>query len=1252
MDDFKSMIRDTLPINNPSGTWQWGKNFLLTKGYKSISNEDGIKFQYLIKGTVIGFIATNYHIVYFHKNDTGTDEIGVVNTNSDIPNYITIIKDNQLNFQLNCPIEGIFVYNYKEDLIVSWCDGIYSNSNTPKVLNLTTLPFAVNGDKTLVNSTDFNKVHMFIESFQGEMEIKYLSVGNIEGESCYITFSYILKDDSLVRYFSTSYITSLEEEDFVANNYSVVKRGLKLLFTDLDTNFNKIKIGLVVNEEGVLKGYESIIISYTGSSLEVLIQNLSNFTETSAETIFIDTAIFEKVNTLTIANDKSYLGNVVQKDRIPFQKYANLLKLTPYKYPVERLSITGDAISNRTFMYDEVYAIYIELQFLTGEYSEAFHIPGETASADDLLPLTPSQKTQYDLTWTDTEIIGFKQFHIINKGFIDANLSNESSNIFGIWYNEETYPNTDEYDSTLDYEGNALSSEDNRNTPIRYHRIPTKIGVNVPTYVDFPNFTIVDGEFLIGVKLINFGTIVPSSIKNLIQGYRLSFVKRELGSTYVAGNWLMSRREDREITVNSISTKYSWYNYNLNNLEFTSGSSTLDGNFNKTRVIAPELFKYSPSLNVSYIKANTLSRYGNLGMAEIDDKYRFVKVTGGLKYRPGNSIIFETPYLEQGVDMDITHTSDYFPMLDGQPIGAFLFNSSYREAVIDIIAFTHNIDLYKGLKSNSLVVIGRTSILNNNIKFKGGDVFSINYGINLSTVTLDVEVILIRSAMGGSRILSPLNQVTLKNEDLIPTGTTIQITGTIDPIADTITGVINVISKEGANAILDKITILTSAFFDNYISTFPYRVYKGINIPSEGNPIVSLKTFLVNSYYDMPNTKGEIIALRGKENILFIQHRFSLFITAIKDVLRTENIDAYLGVTELFDRVPEELLGDDKGYIGCTSKFTCTIVKGMYITVNQINGQIFIIQQSIKEISDKGNKRWFWDNWDNGLDYYNLDSAGEKRRIDNPFISVGHLVGYDKEYNRLLFIKKMYNFIGSPTGTTFDGEFYTRAGNKLEFNNTNEFNNVSRTLSFNLETKNWSWIAEHDYHPNLIFYTNSGLFSITNKINGTDRASVYEHNDKLTKGFYYGVKYDTYVDLIFNNDSRTSRLFMNITWITDVINNSNGNERDKTITHIMIYNNNQCSGIINLKDNHFDLTRNIEGDWNFNEFRDLVINPNNPILDSNGDIILSNINNIKLWFEKSNFIGKFITVRLLIDNIDNDTVYIHKVNVNSLISNR
>jgi len=41
-----------------------------------------------------------------------------------------------------------------------------------------------------------------------------------------------------------------------------------------------------------------------------------------------------------------------------------------------------------------------------------------------------------------------------------------------------------------------------------------------------------------------------------------------------------------------------------------------------------------------------------------------------------------------------------------------------------------------------------------------------------------------------------------------------------------------------------------------------------------------------------------------------------------------------------------------------------------------------------------------------------------------------------------------------------------------------------------------------------------------------------------------------------------------------------------------------------------------------------------------------------LWFERKNFSGKFIVVRLIMDNLDDNSFHIHEVNTISSISNR
>ena len=144
MKEFRSWITDTKTINNPTGSWQNARNILMTKGFKSIANEHSNELKYLVQGTIIGSIETNSDVVFFSINQDGTSEIGVINLETLNPIYQTKIRTSLFNFKKENPIEGIFIYNFKGELIISFCDGTSITSNSPKLVNLDNLDVGIN----------------------------------------------------------------------------------------------------------------------------------------------------------------------------------------------------------------------------------------------------------------------------------------------------------------------------------------------------------------------------------------------------------------------------------------------------------------------------------------------------------------------------------------------------------------------------------------------------------------------------------------------------------------------------------------------------------------------------------------------------------------------------------------------------------------------------------------------------------------------------------------------------------------------------------------------------------------------------------------------------------------------------------------------------------------------------------------------------------------------------------------------------
>ena len=402
----------------------------------------------------------------------------------------------------------------------------------------------------------------------------------------------------------------------------------------------------------------------------------------------------------------------------------------------------------------------------------------------------------------------------------------------------------------------------------------------------------------------------------------------------------------------------------------------------------------------------------------------------------------------------------------------------------------------------------------------------------------------------------------------------------------------------------------------------------------------------------MRNDRGEIVALRGYNRGLYIQQRYSLFKSNIADKLNATAEETYLGSSELFDRIPEEILYNDNiGYIGSNSQFACIIFRDGYATVDEEQGKVFIVNKGLSEISQQNLKNYFRQALPLGNKYTKKDLLGNTVKVDNPFSSIGYLIGFDEEYNRLILTKKYYTPKNNTIDLTFDGEFYYDEKNKkIDFDNESYFINESKTFSFALDSK--SWVCEHDYFPNAYFYNNKGFFLSKSVIGGNTK--IYKHNsNKVNPGNFFEKQYQSYVDLIFNGRLDISKQYQALSWVSEAFDIATNTELQfDTIDKVMFYNNHQCSGYIEVSKTDLKTSRNAEGIWQLNEFRDMLISPDKKILNDDGSLITNNISLTKQWFNKGMFFGNFIVVRMLWDNTTKVLKHIHNVNVKSVLSQR
>lgn len=408
------------------------------------------------------------------------------------------------------------------------------------------------------------------------------------------------------------------------------------------------------------------------------------------------------------------------------------------------------------------------------------------------------------------------------------------------------------------------------------------------------------------------------------------------------------------------------------------------------------------------------------------------------------------------------------------------------------------------------------------------------------------------------------------------------------------------------------------------ITIFPYRIPYSI-VDSTESKLLNWRIFKANSYYEMPKNKGVIINLLGENKELYIHHQYTLYLAQIKDQLQTGTTVTYLGFSDFFDRPPKEILPVNEGFAGTQSQFAIILCRLGYVFIDKQMGKIFVLRVTsesteLREISNQGLYNFFRNN----LEY-------NSSQLDNPFIGEGFTLAYDEQMDRLIIVKNILFENGS---------------------GTDNGHNFTISYSPSLNQGKGGWLSFHDYEPHFIFFNRGGLFGIDNT-----RNKLFRHNSKLNKSIFYNNQiFPSYIEPIIKSNASETKRFDNINWLTNVEGGSGVDYENITLTNLVIYNNNQCTGIINLtQDNGLWFghdVRNVEGTWNFNEFKDIVINQNIHIIDQWGNINVSNLNINKAWFEQSEFISKFVVCRLIYDNQNQYNIHIIAVDSNMIKSNR
>lgn len=1245
--ELRGLITDILSSLSPNLSWRDAQNILITKGFNSISNENGFLKIYTpdSNSTIIGVISIPDGFVLFSKVGTFS-EIGVYRQST---GYVKVLKTQYLNYNVNNPIEGVFKYNYKGELIICWTD----NLNQLGLLNLDNLPFQVDVNNELINPSEIVKSYLFpefkhcsfndIEEFDGG---GYLPEGVI-----YVSVRYEITDFDFTGCTLLSNPIPIKQTAYFGPNNGIgqfdittgrsastsyqsngVSSSFKISITDLDTRYSKFQIILLSKTHNGLKAkvYQKHETPNTGN-LDIIITSFTG-DDINVDDVLNPRLTFKTCKTITTIDSRLITANIKYNSFPSYQKYANNIKV---KYEIENLSEGEPSFDKenpkfyysnsktcfkfKTYQPNEVYAFYIHLIMKDGTTTDGYHIPGREEEGTDTEVVNAINGYNYEIP-IDPEGSAsgvYKRFHVKDTSI--PTIPNLEGRM-GYWENtDEFYPNTSDFE-VWDNTGNIGSIQ---NQKVRHHRFPSAETI----YDSLP-----DEEYR-KVLCVSFDDIyIPNDIEDLIQGYYITYARRDSGKTLVQGeSKILSGGTTTGTTIEEL---VNWYYFNpyvdpnpsLSILRNSYVFRFYDFNllWNKPS-ITPRYLNNIGFLDVTIPSSGNFSIYRN--RPTNTTKYQVVTNT---RYYPIDNLAVSNYHKEETIGVEVEFVAAWALLqFSNSPVWNLTtypkgMHYGTRSWVCQLMNHVYNV--YNNFTEQSLVYTGRIFYTNgsNNYsisKLYGGDTFlnmqsfRTAYVANVddtnTNTSADIEV----GFDHHSGVFSPLNYNFIYGEEgrgnfeyYNTLATEYKIINQGDP-----TGEKDFIFRPVKyNNIFSSLNNLVGMFPYNtlipFVDSAPCTIRRSVVFQSEDKTI-NWRDFLVNDYYEMERNKGDIWKVANLNRTLIIHQKYSLFTASIKDkLISSDSGDTFLGVGDIFDRQPIEQLTSDKGTVGTQSQFSSFVCDFGYISVDVQEGKVFIFDgTSPKEIS-------------------NNRIRNKIRRLltgistDNPFFTGGVTSSYDDKNKRLI----------------------------LSFFNIQDGVNIGTTLSYSFD--NNFWVSRHSYIPNHLFYNRDNIFAIKNF--ATKGVYSFNHTNKCI--FFGEEPYPSSIDIIVREEEE---FLESLFWRTLVRDSNNNVIQKETFEKIIVYNNLQSTSFDNIEDNSSGVwfkgnSRELDELWLYNSLRDSVINRSVWVHDDEGTVNLSNINSSKAWFKKSAIISNFVVVKLLYSNSSQYDIFLNEIGSNFGAKNR
>ena len=531
-------------------TWAYARNILISRGFDEFEAEPGdtVFATNAVGTTLVGRITTPNDIILFTYTTT-TTYIRHMSSTGTLTTIVTIDNSSTTLFDISATgiyIEGVHCYNYLGQLIIAWTTG----SHKPMILNVTT---ALSSPIIITTAAGIKELYLFQEFDHNNFSLtantsstigSVITGGRLPAAAYFFSLAYEDEPDVNTNFGVISSPIFITEDDVLTSykqfkgsgSLVITNKSIVITATELDSTYNYFKLAIIQKTESGTNCYITKRIKVSGTSVNILIDDLANFAPYNLTEVIVSSPSFDKIKSITQANNRLRLFNCEKTDRVSIANiYDHVMpNLTINWVATDTVSLnetTGSykdpifIFNKRSFRDDEVYALYLGLKAKQGGYYGIYHIPGRAATGTELI----------DVTTVDGESI--KNFRLGSSATKDGG---GYYGPMGYWENDNEYYPT------------GFGTLGNGTTKVRHHRFPSagqihawKTGILHSTSLNklLETMTFTGDEFSEESNKY-YGTLTPD-----ITNYGTHIVASAVGNNYNTYTAITSQTVHMEIHI-------------------------------------------------------------------------------------------------------------------------------------------------------------------------------------------------------------------------------------------------------------------------------------------------------------------------------------------------------------------------------------------------------------------------------------------------------------------------------------------------------------------------------------------------------------------------------------------------------------------------------------------------------------------------------------------------------------------------------